>query len=77
MNKILHRRQRQDGLESSAIRALEYDPGNRSLIVDFANGRRYQYGCIERHIYRTIIKAPSIGKFFNDHIRDRYPYRQL
>lgn len=77
MNKILHRRQRQENLDSSAIRALEYDPGRRSLIIDFANGRRYQYGCVERHTYRMISSAPSVGKFFNAYIRDNYPYRQL
>jgi hypothetical protein len=76
-DRLFNRRQQRQVSNSSAISALEYDPGRHALTVTFTNGRRYQYGCVERETYRMLASAPSAGKFFQAQIRDRYPYRQL
>jgi hypothetical protein len=47
-------------MPSTSIRKTEYDPETRVLSVWFvASGKRYDYE----------------GRFFNDHIRDRFRYR--
>lgn len=64
-------------MPSTAIRALDYRPDKRELKVTFITGRQYVYHRVPEDIVRRFRSATSKGRFFNAHIRDRYPYREL
>jgi len=60
-------------LNSSAIDRVEYDPQTRELRIWFRpNGGPYSYYGVPQHIYDGLLRAPSAGSYFNDHIKDRY-----
>lgn len=47
------------------------------LTVQFHGGRRYAYTHVPRLIYEEILRAPSKGKYFHWHVRDKFPYHRL
>jgi hypothetical protein len=64
-------------MPSTAIRSLSYDVTARELWVMFTTGRRYVYSDVPPEVYRAFFSATSRGTFFNQEIRDRYPYREI
>ena len=60
---------------SSVISNMIYQPDLEELEIWFASGRRYIYFGVPEPVYRALRDAPSLGAFFNAHIRDRYAYR--
>ena len=63
-------------MPSTSIHKTEYDPDSRVLSVWFvASGKRYDYEAVPPEIYMAFRQAFSKGRFFNTHIRDRFPYR--
>jgi hypothetical protein len=63
-------------MPSTSIRKTDYDPQKRVLSVWFvASGRRYDYEGVPPEIYAAFRDAFAKGRFFNDHIRDRFQYR--
>jgi len=64
-------------MPSSVIRRFDYRPEACELEILFTTGRRYLYTRVPEEIARRFRSAISKGRFFNAHIRDRYPYREL
>jgi lysyl-tRNA synthetase class 2 len=64
-------------VESAAIRAIDYDPPQRRLLVTFASGELYEYDDVPRRVHRAFVEAESKGRFFQSEIRGRYDYRKL
>ena len=64
-------------LQSSAIEEIYYERRRRRLLVVFRSGTRYEYGLVEPRTYRELLRAPSAGRFFVQHIRNEYPYRKI
>ncbi|MDW6021290.1 KTSC domain-containing protein [Mesorhizobium sp. BAC0120] len=63
-------------MPSSSIRKAEYDPESRVLSVWFvASGKRYDYDSVPPETYAAFRRAFAKGRFFNEHIRDHFPYR--
>ena len=60
---------------SSVIRHMIYQPDLEELEIWFVSGRRYVYFGVPEPVYLALRDAPSLGEFFNAHIRDRYAYR--
>lgn len=63
-------------VESEAIDEITYDSDRSTLFVRFAHGGWYSYFAVPQSIYEAFVAAPSHGRFFHDHVRDRYPYRR-
>jgi hypothetical protein len=62
-------------MPSTSIRKTEYDPQTRVLSVWFvASGKRYDYEAVPPETYAAFGKAFAKGRFFNDHIRNRFRY---
>jgi lysyl-tRNA synthetase class 2 len=59
-------------LDSSVVKAAEYDPESHTLEIEIKNGRLYRYEDVPEDIYIELLKAPSKGSFFNKEIRDHY-----
>ena len=64
-------------MPSSVIRRFDYRPEACELEILFTTGRRYLYTRVPEEIATRFRSAISKGRFFNAHIRDRYPYREL
>jgi hypothetical protein len=61
-------------VESTVIDAVGY---SRVLEIRFESGRIYQYYDVPQEIFDEMVAAQSKGKYFNSHIRGRYPYREI
>jgi hypothetical protein len=64
-------------MPSSVIRRHEYRRARRELLIEFVTGRIYVYLDIPEATARALETAPSKGRYFNAHIRDRYRFREL
>ncbi|WP_349257237.1 KTSC domain-containing protein [Vitreimonas sp.] len=59
-------------VNSSAISQVEYDAATSTLSVWFTSGKQYDYPGVPATLYQQLLSAPSVGQFFNAHIRDQY-----
>jgi hypothetical protein len=65
-------------MPSTLIRKSHYDAETKVLSVWFvASGKRYDYDGVPPDTYSAFRQAFSKGRFFNDHIRDRFRYRPI
>jgi hypothetical protein len=59
---------------SSVIGAVGY---THVLEIKFASGRVYQYYNVPEKIFQEMLSAESKGKYFNTHIRSKFPYQEI
>jgi hypothetical protein len=64
-------------VESGLIQTLGYDLADSVLEIEFFGGRVYQYYDLPLSIYSELLLAESKGAYFNEFIRDMYPYVQV
>jgi hypothetical protein len=64
-------------LESTAISEIDYDAERTKLLVRFRSGEAYVYVGVPGEVYRSFVEADSKGRFFQQQIRDRYPFNRL
>lgn len=64
-------------VSSSCIAAVGYDAASHTLEIQFHSGGLYQYSEVPVDEHRDLMEAPSLGTFFAQSIRDRYPYRRV
>ena len=60
---------------SSAVLRIWYEANDATLFVTFVGGKTYAYEGVPVPLCSAFLAAESYGRFFNAHIRDRYPYR--
>jgi hypothetical protein len=64
-------------VDSTAISEIDYDTDRAKLLVRFASGERYVYVGVPAEDCRSFVEADSKGRFFQLHVRDRYPFNRL
>ena len=64
-------------VESSTLASVGYDATALVLELQFRSGEIYQYLGTPYRIHRELMGAESKGRFFNQKIRDRFPYIHL
>ena len=64
-------------MPSTAIADIEYDSDQERLTVTFVTGRRYEYDDVPATVAADFQAATSRVAFFNEHIRDRYRFREI
>jgi hypothetical protein len=65
-------------VDSSMIRSVGYDFPNSRLVVELhPSGRAYLYYDVPLSIYAELMAAESKGSYFNESIRDLYPYQEV
>ena len=64
-------------VDSAAIQAIDYDADHEKLFVRFTSGERYLYVGVPGEVCRSFLDAESKGGFFQNEIRDQYPYNRL
>ena len=60
-------------VSSSAISAVGYDPATHRMKIRFTHGDAYDFCHVPEAVFRGLLNARSKGRFYNDHIRDRFP----
>lgn len=64
-------------VRSSNVKAVGYDPAGKLLHVEFVNGGLYEYAGVPERIHQALRAASSVGGFFHDNVRDKYPTKKL
>lgn len=64
-------------VQSSTLASVGYDPESQVLEIEFKSGSVYEYFEVPMSVHRALLNAPSLGKFFNQHILDFYPFQQI
>lgn len=64
-------------VESTAIEAIGYDAEANALSVRFVSGGEYRYFDVPPQIAADFEAAESKGRFFHEHILDRYAFERL
>lgn len=64
-------------VDSNYLRSVGYDASERVLEIEFKKGEVYQYKDVPIAVYTNLMNASSLGKYFNDNIKDVYPYQKL
>ena len=64
-------------MPSTVIRRFEHSLATGELTVEFVTGRRYVYSGVPAEEVERMRSAFAKGSYFNRHIRDRYPFREL
>ena len=64
-------------IKSSNIKKSEYDTETKKLVVEFANGFRYEYDEVPMQTYTKFRMAESQGKYFNSKISKTYKYKKV
>lgn len=59
-------------VDSRAIQAIGYDFASRRLRIRFEQGDSYDYCGVPQELYERFMNTYSKGRFYNDHIRDRF-----
>ena len=60
----------------SVIRDYAYDPARRVLTITFVSGEVYDYFDVPPEVHQRLREAGSRGRYFGDHIRDRFRFRK-
>jgi hypothetical protein len=64
-------------MPSSVIKSFDYDMARNELTVALTTGRVYVYSLVPPAAATEFKAAFSKGRFFNERIRDRFPYREV
>jgi hypothetical protein len=64
-------------VDSSAVRSVGYDKGRRILEVEVAGGAVYQYLDVPAREYFALVSADSVGRYYNQQVKDTYEFRKL
>jgi hypothetical protein len=59
------------------IASVGYDPATATLEVELLDGAVYRYFAVPHRQVEELLAATSIGRFFNQVIKPRYPYVRL
>lgn len=62
---------------SSVIKILLYDIKRQCLAVQFKSNSVWVYFDVPIEVYDNFIKAPSLGNYFNLHIKNSYESSQV
>jgi KTSC domain-containing protein len=64
-------------VSSSNIVSIGYDPTNKTLEVEFKGGGLYHYHDVDPSVHAGLLRAPSIGKHLNTHIKEKHRYTKI
>lgn len=62
---------------SSSIGAVGYEASAMTLEVEFRDGSVYQYFDVPEAVYQELVGAESVGRYYNQNVREDYRYTRL
>ena len=64
-------------VQSSVMTYVHYDEEAAELDIAFASGKVYRYAGVPLATYVDLLDAESKGEFFNENIKDVFPYVEV
>lgn len=64
-------------VESSHIASIGYEPGSRTMHVEYKNGSVYEHRNVPEVFHKTFMSAESPGEFFHKNIRPFFEARRI
>jgi hypothetical protein len=65
-------------LQSTSLNAATYRQDQGAFLeVEFRSGAIYRYRGVPEQVYQDLLSAESKGKYFNQHIRNRFTYAKI
>jgi hypothetical protein len=64
-------------VQSSVMTYVHYDEDTAELDITFVGGKIYRYVGVPLAIYVGFLEAESKGAFFNEHIKDVFPFIEV
>lgn len=64
-------------LSSSVLSRAVYAAETQTLTVTFTSGRTYRYKAVPVWMFEALRQSPSVGRYFNDHIRGVYACEEI
>ena len=68
---------KREPVKSSNLKSIGYDKAKKLLEIESHTGAVYQYLNVLEHIYKQLVRAPSIGKYFHQQILNQYKFLKL
>jgi hypothetical protein len=62
---------------SSTVASAGYDDASQTMEIEFTGGAVYRYEGVPREVFDGLLAAESVGRFFNEHVRDVYGFTRL
>jgi hypothetical protein len=62
-------------VESTTLATVAYDETQELLQLEFCSQAVYLYSGVPAAVHQALLGAPSKGRYFNQTIRGRFPYR--
>ena len=66
---------RVDTVASTTLVTVAYDETQELLQLEFCSQTVYLYSGVPAAVHQALLGAPSKGRYFNQTIRGRFPYR--
>lgn len=64
-------------LQSTSLNAATYQDRSAFLDLEFHSGAIYRYLGVPVQVYQELWQAESQGRYFNQRIRNRFPYTKI
>jgi hypothetical protein len=64
-------------LQSTSLHAATYQDHSAFLELEFPGGAIYRYLGVPERVYQELLSAESKGRYFNQHIRNRFAYAKI
>lgn len=64
-------------MPSSVIKSIRYHRAEQLLCIRFVSGTLYHYRQVPEDIYAHFRRATSKGRYFNQYIKGKYPFKRI
>jgi hypothetical protein len=64
-------------VDSTSLASVGYDAASQTLEIEFRTGALYRYLAVPAEVHRALMSAESKGRYFSQHIRDRYRFQRV
>lgn len=64
-------------VDSSGISSVGYSKESAVLELEFSSGKVYRYFAVPSSVHAELMKAESKGTFFNQRIKDVFPFARI
>ena len=61
-------------VSSSNIKSVGWDPTDKTLAVEFADGSIYHYSDVEKDVHEGLVSAKSVGSYLHKNVKGKYKH---
>ena len=61
-------------VKSSNIKSVGWNPADKTLAVEFADGSIYHYHDVEKDIHEGLVGSKSVGSYLHTNIKGKYKH---